>query len=207
MKNLGIIILIVLLGVGIWHVSQNDETNEVNSVTTENTTEQVENSNNEDMMIESESSISGTTSYSIQKEYFGQPAETVVGTGSDIDGTVDYENGMLNANLMIATNSLSTGSDGRDDYVVGLIGESIMAEINNAEVNFPLNQEIVVDVTIDGTTNQVPFMLSGNEIESGISLAGSGTITLSSFGIERPGTTGVYTTSDEVILNVDIVSS
>lgn len=160
-------------------------------------------------MVQSESSVS----YVVQKEWFGKPAETVVGTSNEVRGNVMYdaETDVLESiNIMLSTESLGSGSDGRDKEVVEMLGENIsistaspISGVATGEVSLT----IPLDVTINGQTNTVDFDVTGTVNDTMVDVKGTATANVSDFGVEAPSLLGVYTVAEEMNLNFDLKAS
>ena len=207
MKNIVLIIILVVAGYFIWNYAQQDSMMMAPKSSSQGEEMTSQNESNESEMAQSnENEVSGTAGYTAQKVYFGQPAQTVVGETSGVSGTLIYADGILNAEVNVSTENLSTDSNMRDNDVRDLIGQTIQAEISNAEVTLPFTQELFVALTINGVTNDVPFELTGAEIDEALTLSGTGTILMSDFGIDAPGNPNIYSVEDEIILSVNLVT-
>lgn len=186
MKKIIIIIILVIAGVYIYNSNSRSNTETV----TEST------------QTEEESSmLSGDISYSVQKVFFNKPVEEVVGSSSDIQGTTSYEEGILNAQVNVATETFSSGSNARDREVPGFIGAQIMASIIDQNIALPYEGILPVNLTIADVTRETPFNLVVTENDLGLSISGEAEILMTNFNIDAPGNPNVYSVEDTVLIS------
>ncbi len=66
---------------------------------------------------ENASGYNGELLFTVQKVFLEKPTEMVTGTITDLDGDLQYTNGMLSGTITASTLALSTGADHRDGEV------------------------------------------------------------------------------------------
>ncbi len=143
-------------------------------------------------------------SYAVDKVFFRKPVEKIIGTTGDLNGSLNYEKGLISAYLIIPTLNLKTGQDKRDEDVRQLIGEQIKVEVKNQSLNFPYENKMPASITIMGVTNEVTFDVVAKDENGVLSFSGSSIISMKSFGVKAPSMLDVYQSSDEVILSFEI---
>ena len=162
--------------------------------------------NNDVFVLQSDTSVS----YVVQKEWFGKPSETVVGTSNDVSGSVDYDaNGEIlqSVNLSMQTASFDSGSGGRDKDVAGMLGEQIQISLANSVAGIApgtVSVTIPLDVTINGQTNTVDFDVTGIVSDTMIDVTGKATANITDFGVKAPSILNVYSVAEEMNLNFEL---
>lgn len=192
MKKVLYIALSIIILVGLYFV-----------LTSNNNVDQ--NMTQDQAVTEADAQVQGEVSYAVQKVFFGKPGEEVVGTTTDVSGTVAYVDGILSGDLVVSTDNLSSGADQRDNEVRDWLGTTITARVADYAVTFPFTQSVPVELTINGVTQTVPFELTGEEVEGGLSLQGNATVLMSSFAVEPPSMFEVYSVEDQMVLRVDLM--
>ncbi len=140
--------------------------------------------------------------YTVQKEWLSKPTEPVTGRGADVSGSISYdaESGALSVlDIILDTSSLDSGSKGRDGEVVGIIGDKIMIAAPASGLTIPagaVDTSVTLDVTIEGTTQSVPFAVTGNAGDDALEVSGSASITFAQFGLKAPSILSVYGVND-----------
>lgn len=148
--------------------------------------------------------IESKVSYSVDKIFFNKPGEKVVGVTNDINGSLNYEENIISANLVVPTLNLITGQNKRDEDVRKLIGENIKIEVKEQELSFPFENKIPILITIGDKTNEVLFDVIVKEEGNIIYFSGNSKISMKSFGIDSPSMLEIYQVSDEVDLAFEL---
>lgn len=150
--------------------------------------------------------ITGTTSYTVQKVFLSKPTETVTGETDQLSGDLQYQDGALKGTVVVATGDLDSGESFRDQEIKKLLGDTIRAEVLENSINLGTTQELMVAISINETTKTVPFTIETMQgDEASITLKGSAELLMSDLGIVAPSTAGIYGVDDKFILQVTIV--
>lgn len=218
-KGLILVAVVILLGVVYMQVAKNTDQDSTPAQETEMQEDaammddKMEGNTGDAMMqeegtynVQSDSSVS----YVVQKEWFSKPAETVVGTSNEIQGSVKYDattQVLESIDIKLNTESLSSGSDGRDKEVVQWLGSEIIISTASAMEGIApgeVSRTIPLDVTINGQTNTVDFDVTGTVSDTMIDVKGTASANVADFGIETPSLLGVYTVAEAMNLNFEL---
>lgn len=144
--------------------------------------------------IGSDSSVS----YSAQKKWLSKPTEKVVGTNTAVKGQFYYNatTGVL-ADLAATVDSqtFDSGSAGRDKEVQGILNGNIVIKTKgevSGIVSGTFGKTIPLEVTINGVSNNVDFVVKGEAGETSFMAEGSAEIDLEDFDIKPFSVLGLY---------------
>ena len=155
---------------------------------------------------------SGSSSYSVQKEFLGKPTQTVVGTTGDVTGQININGKDLSLDVNIK-NTFATGVGGRDGDVKKLLGGDIAVKANGLVLGegfftadgstgkFPL------ELTINGVTKTVDFAVIGSVVDNKITASGQAMISMLDFNMTPPSVLKVYTVQPSTTISFEIVAS
>lgn len=206
-----ILFIIILAVLAVFLINNNREENPSEDMTSGELIVVEENMDDEDEENTEEENmgneLSGEASYTAQKVFFEQPTAAITGSTGDLSGDINYEDGMLIAQVDVATENLVTGNATRDGEVQELLGSTVQARITETELELPFSGELPVEVTIAGTTNTIPFTMEIIENENELTLEGTGNIFLSSFNLEPFGAPGIYSVEDEIELSIQVTEA
>lgn len=136
-----------------------------------------------------------TISYTIAKEFFDKPTETVTAVAPITgDIVVDTETNMIEGMLLVSGGVFDSGNAARDNHMAGLLGDVVITIPATALVNGTFSGDVIVDVVAGGVTQAVPVTVDV-AIGDTITVTGSATLTPSAF-IELPSAAGVYGVAD-----------
>ncbi len=154
---------------------------------------------------ENVSGYNGELSFMVQKVFLEKPTEMVTGKISDLDGDLQYSNGILARTINASTMALTTGADKRDSEVKKFLGSNLTATIS--EVAFALNttQTVPVTLTVNDVSKEIPFELMGQSNPDGsIHLMGTSKFLMSELGVTAPSMAGIYSVEDDVMIQVHL---
>lgn len=154
---------------------------------------------------ENTSGYNGELSFMVQKVFLEKPTEVVTGTITDLDGDLQYSNGMLSGTINASTLALSTGADHRDGEVKKLLGENLTATISEVAFALDTTQTVPVTLTLNDVSKEIPFELMGqNNPDGSVHLMGTSKFLMSELGITTPSMAGIYSVEDEVTIQVHL---
>ncbi len=147
---------------------------------------------------------SGSITYSVEKGWLNKPTETVTGTTSSVSGSGTLNNGVLSVNAEINAKNFNSGSGGRDNHVAGLFSGNVKVTGNSIALSSTF---AMLNITINGVTSTVPFVISISDQGDTVSASGNGSFKFSTFNIEPPSIANLYTTGDSVKMNFSVTAS
>ncbi len=151
---------------------------------------------------------SGSSSYSVQKEFFGKPTETIVGTSSGVSGSLNLLDDKLSIDVTVK-NDFSSGNGSRDGEVKQWLGGDISVKASELTLNdgFFVSQgtaSLPLQLTINGITKTVQFSVTGAITDPVITASGSATINMNDFNVTPPSILNVYSVAPETLLSFEV---
>lgn len=154
---------------------------------------------------ENASGYNGELSFTVQKVFLEKPTEMVTGTITDLDGDLQYTNGMLSGTINASTLALSTGADHRDGEVKKLLGTNLTATISETAFALDTTQTVPVTLTVNDMSKEIPFELMGQSNPDGsVHLMGTSKFLMSELGVTTPSMAGIYSVEDDVTIQVHL---
>jgi len=137
-------------------------------------------------------------SYTAAKKWFSKPVEDVVGTNKTVEGGFTYTDEKLTGlSVTVDSQTFTTDNGGRDKEIQKILEGSITVSANDINITKEtFEQTIPLNVTINGTTKTVDFMVKGTVAEKEITAEGTGKISLEAFNVKAPSLLNVYTVDD-----------
>ncbi len=154
-----------------------------------------------------------TVGYTAQKKWLGKPAEAVTGTNPKVSGSFVYKSNekvLESISAEVDSQSFKTNSGSRDVVIQGLLKGAITiksTETVKAIGPGPFESTIPMQLTINGVTKTVNFVLTGSIDENNASANGSATINMEDFNVTPPSLLKVYTVDENLIISLNITAN
>ena len=196
----------ILVGAGCFNKEVKNNTNNM-LIDNESTKKTEEKKVSSDVYVLSADS---SVSYIAQKEWFKKPTQQVVGTNTNVGGTIKYITSTKKLSAVtveIDPQLFSSGSKGRDRDVAKLFKDKIKIksskEISDIDTT-KKSHTIPLDIQINNINKTVMFEVQGTVNENDIVAVGSSSINLQDFGIKAPSVLGLYTVNDKLGIKFNI---
>lgn len=187
----------------------NEEVTNVN--TQENTENRFGNEKVENVTLSKTFNIAAGSqvSYTVQKKWLNKPTEAVQGTTSKVSGSFSYnsaDGSVDQLSAQVDSQSLSTGSGGRDGHVARLLGGPIKIASSKLTGLGPglFKKDVPLQLTINGVTKTVTFSVEGNVSSDSMTANGQASINMNDFNVEPPSILGLYTVDENLQINFRI---
>lgn len=156
--------------------------------------------------------------YRIDEELSTVGSATAVGRTSAIEGTLEFDGGMITAVDVTADLTQLESDDSRRDgqlrrqsletgtypLATFVLAEPIVVEGNPADGQ-PIAATAVGDLTLHGVTNRVELALEGQLTDGAVVVVGSTVITLADYDIDTPSAMLVLSVADEATMEMQLV--
>lgn len=158
---------------------------------------------------------SGSSSYTVKKEFFEKPKEDISGTTPDVSGSIAVSNGAVTVDATIQ-NNFSSGSGHRDNHVKGLLKAPINIATSGASIENPaglgagqaIQQMVALDLTIAGVTKAVPFSVTVTPNGDALAVQGSASFNMEAdFGIKPPSILNVYKVNPVLTVQFNVTAN
>ncbi len=175
--------------------------NENTNTTSENTEEKIAADTTTNVSTDGSYAISdGVSTYIVKKEFLGKPKQDIIGSTSDVGGTIVIANDAVTVDATIQ-NTFSTRNSGRDGEVKKLLQGPITVKTSGATVTNAkalatgksFEETINLDLTIAGVTKSIPFSISVVPNGDNLGVTGAASFNMETdFGITPPSILNVY---------------
>ncbi len=217
-RSLGLIVALIgigAIGAGMYFFSGSDvnapsETGEVAGIKTEQDVDTSDALEEDTDAVQYRISEESEVRYVAMKEWLQKPVEEVVGINGNVTGdmTLTESEDAFMLEATIDSQTFESGSGGRDREVRNLFTEDIVIATNEPIVHTSGTYEgdVLLDVTINGVTQTVPFTVTADMNDDEVKAQGEGTLIISDFGIKAPSALNLYSVADELGLAFDIMA-
>ncbi|MEZ4156853.1 MAG: YceI family protein [Candidatus Paceibacterota bacterium] len=176
----------------------------------------------QEVSIEQTHTISqATASYTVDKMWFSKPVEKVIGSTSNVKGSLSFDaktNTLTALNVEINDQTFKSGNDNRDEDVQALFASQGNILVTLAKPVQILNiaemepargsgfHDIELMLKINGVEKKVPFKVTTSHELQGIGAKGEAQINMIDFGIEPPSKFEVFSVGEEAILSFEMTA-
>lgn len=229
---ISLIVIILLVGAGLYAFSSmssnNNENDAMQKEVTQNTLDVPNTMDENSMVTKAKSILDGVqipegaivyvntqnpkVSYQVNKVFFSKPLELVTGTTDNgvLAGWYNKETNTFYVTSTVNLTTLSTDSNARDEEVRELLSKTATMVFDSSETPLEVDENgdftgvYDLEITINETTQTVPFNITGNITDEMFTAQGTATVLMTDFGVTPPSLIKVYEVEPEVTLNFEV---